>query len=362
MDPKLAAMYGTNVLDESDIEKLAAAEFAEQLANDGQIDLDNIDPDQLEALAQDVLGGEDAEVEGDDAELEDQEKVAEADYLGRVMAHAMTQEMRDIEKTAAHHDDYHGPVEKNQGPIQKGRLRRAGEHVAHHARKAGSNLAGGAGAKGFKERALGKAGQRWAVHGTRAGAAATVGAAAFGAKKGYNKLKKSSAIDTLAEQRAYEILAENGIEIEKVAADEKPDLFRRAADATESGGRKVTDNAARGAAWAGKKAWGGAKATGSHLMAHRGKYGVGAAAAGAVGAGVAGKRAYDKSKQSSALETLVEQRALEILAENGVDLEAAGEEEQEKVSGADGYDVLAEVVEQQAWALLQANGYVAEEE
>ena len=66
------------------------------------------------------------------------------------------------------------------------------------------------------------------------------------------------------------------------------------------------------------------------------------------------KKAFEK--KSSALETLVEQRALEILAENGVELEA---QEQEKTSAEQGseFDVLANVVEQQAVELLIANGY-----
>jgi hypothetical protein len=110
MDPKLAEIYGTN---DADLEKLAAAELAEGLANDEQLDTDGMTEEDLEAIAQDVLsasaeGEEEAEAaEGEAAPeqektsaAEAQEKLAEADYLGRVMAHSYVNELRELEKTA----------------------------------------------------------------------------------------------------------------------------------------------------------------------------------------------------------------------------------------------------------------------
>lgn len=128
MDPQLAAIYGTNQ-DEGDVEKLAAAELAEKLAADEDVDTEGLSEEEAEALAQQVLaaeegGGEEteqgdedeeqteqkakgkdedeeesseeSEEEGQEKTSEAQEKLAEADYLGRVMAHAYTQELRKI--------------------------------------------------------------------------------------------------------------------------------------------------------------------------------------------------------------------------------------------------------------------------
>jgi hypothetical protein len=129
MDPQLAAIYGTDQSGE-DTEKVAAAELAEKLAAEGdaEVETDSFTPEQIEELAQAAMAGEEAAVEepeqaeeqeaaaGDEGEeqaeesedeeeveeektsaaAEAQEKLAEADYLGRVMAHAYTQELRKI--------------------------------------------------------------------------------------------------------------------------------------------------------------------------------------------------------------------------------------------------------------------------
>ena len=113
MDAKLAEMYGTNQVDETDVEKLAAAELAEKLAADESMNLSEMSEDDIEALAAQVLEGDSSAEETEEEEKtaseeegeeevadEDQEKLAEADYLGRVMAHSYVQELRNIEKTA----------------------------------------------------------------------------------------------------------------------------------------------------------------------------------------------------------------------------------------------------------------------
>jgi hypothetical protein len=205
MDPRLAELYGTNQ-DESDVEKLAAAQLAEDLADDGDIDLDDVDEDDLEALAQSVLD------DGDEDDDEGEEKLAEADFLGRVMAHAYVQEMRGIEKGAAKDDrsGKFGKAGKLSKRSKKGRLGLTiGGHVRAKGRKLGRALAGGRGAAGFKERVLGRAGQRGKVWGARGGAAGLAGAAGYGAYRGLRK--ESSAFETLAIQRAEEMLDEGGV-------------------------------------------------------------------------------------------------------------------------------------------------------
>lgn len=349
MDPKLAEMYGTNTLDDADLEKLAAAELADQLAEDGSMDLDGIDPDALEALAQEVLSDDGDGSDGSDGD-DDQVKLAEADYLGRVMAHAYVQELRGIEKEAADHNAMvHQPgrgksrlFDEKQAPGPKGRLGRAKESLRDMAGRAGAAI------KSNPKKSI------------AAGAALAGG----GALLAHKMTKKSSALETLIEARALELLEENGFE--KDAANRVTRALGKAGDTVERHARKVTDPVGR----AGQKLYGaaktvsddvkgsrtaanvmgGARRAGQFAVEHRGKLGVGAAlAAGGAAA------AHKMTKKSSALETLIEARALEILEENGID-----PNEQEKTSNAD-FDVLADVVEQQAWDLLAANGFVDEE-
>ena len=239
MDPQLAAIYGTNQ-DETDVEKLAAAELAEELAEGEETDGADLSDEEAEQLAQQLLASEEegaeqaaqGEEDEEGAEVEEpgeeeQEKLSEADYLGRVMAHAYTQELRKI---AAEEAPQHGPV-------QKGKVRQFAEKAWHHAKAApgqygramrGSGEGGWKGALGMG-RGAGRAAQVW---GARGGTAAAVGAAGYAAHKKWGKkgkTKKSSAeqpsaLDVLAERRALEILAENGIdptqEQEKTSASE----------------------------------------------------------------------------------------------------------------------------------------------
>lgn len=206
MDPKLAELYGTGSVDEADLEKLAAAELAESLAAEQGVDLSGMDPEDIEALAQEVLGGG----------VEDgQEKLAEADYLGRVMAHAYAQESREIEKTAGElwndtkkhvgrgWSRYKELMKGGKGPIT---------HVGKRSLTEGrpGNILGAHFRGGHKAEA-------WKSTGTRAGTAGAAAAAGYGAyragKKVFGKKKRSSvtpALDQLAEARAQEILESQG--------------------------------------------------------------------------------------------------------------------------------------------------------
>lgn len=227
MDPKLAEIYGTNTPDEADIEKLAAAELADQLADDGDADLDEVDEDTLEALAQEVLEANDAD-DGSDGADEGQMKVAEADYLGRVMAHAYVQELRGIDKEAA---KSYGPAAQREAvkrglATEKAGLRekatvgarraaksteKAGRSVLGRISKAGKSVAESKAGKAVG-RGAGKVGKHLKAHRGKyalgLGAAGLAGAGGLVAKK----LKESSALETLAEQHALEILAANGID------------------------------------------------------------------------------------------------------------------------------------------------------
>jgi len=235
MDPQLAAIYGTNQ-DESDVEKLAAAELAEELADEGEeVEESDLSDEEAEELAQQLLAaeGEEGAEQGDEEDEEgaaveepgeeEQEKLSEADYLGRVMAHAYTQELRKI-AAVGDSSAYEGKDTASRAQKVGGWARRQGHRAAGAAKAFGKHFKGG-----DKWSLKGQhAGKTW---GARAAVGAAAGAAGYGAYrkfKGKGKKKQSaaepSALDILAERRALEILAENGIdptqEQEKTSASE----------------------------------------------------------------------------------------------------------------------------------------------
>lgn len=268
MDAKLAAIYGTGDQPEAedDLEKRAAAELLVKLAEEQGIDLSQYTDEQVLAAMNQLYktaaescdedkkaDGEEKTSEGeppffakkeskeeskesketkdegeskegagdesrpesgeskDDKEgkesSESAEKVAEADFLGRVMAHAMVNEMRQIEKAASAQAEGQekdaGKMDflKNLGAKAKGVGAKASTAAKGFAKKHDKAIAGGAG---------------MAVGGT-------VGLAAERAihRKDYRKAAKEdaaekkgsadvSALDQLAQQRAFEMAKEAG--------------------------------------------------------------------------------------------------------------------------------------------------------
>lgn len=234
MDPRLAEIYQTNE-DAADIEKTAAAELAEKLASDDELDVDNLSADELEALAQEVLSADEetteeetetkeaAEEETEEGEEKtaEAEKLAEMDYLGRVMAHAYWQELKLINKEASADEG----TEKTAG---KGGALKAGLKNLKKLKKLGPKAKELAGAAKEKGRAAFKGGRKmFKSHGKHMGAAAGAGLAA-GVAAG-RMSKHSSAVEQLAESRALEILAENGIEVE--GSGDKYEQLSNAVDA-----------------------------------------------------------------------------------------------------------------------------------
>jgi hypothetical protein len=259
MDPKLAALYGTAQVDESDVEKLAAAKLAEELADDEQVDVAEMSDEQINELAAQVLAEEEA-TEGSEVEEpaektsaaeeteeeaveetdEAQEKLAEADYLGRVMAHAYVNELTEIEKEA--------------GP----RIDAAKKWVSEKYKSVSDAIKSKKPAKGEVKAKFDSAKKAVGEHVSRnkkkyIGGAAAVGTAgaAYGGYKAYKHFKgkkkesaaEPTALDILAERRALEILKENGIDLaaeEQGAEVEEPTTEKTSASEQEM---KVLANA-----------------------------------------------------------------------------------------------------------------------
>ena len=240
MNLDLAAMYGTPGGQE-EYEKVAEAELFAKLAAENGIDLNQLSDEQVAELYDSTFSksaggpGEEGGEEGGDGEdvkvaqahaefaavEEWNEKVAEMDHLGRVMAHSFTQEMGAI-KEAAEVDHATGTTTKERGRVgkaydaTKARVGRAydsskasvGRGVdavnAHHARvgaAVGHRIPGIN--KPMTERMARNIGR--GVYG--AGAAAA-GGAAYAAKRHMDK--KGSAIDELAAESAFLKAAQAG--------------------------------------------------------------------------------------------------------------------------------------------------------
>jgi hypothetical protein len=237
MDPFLAEMYGTATTigaapASDDIEKLAQAKFIDSLAREEEgVSYDDLAPEVIVKVASEIFGegsllktAEDVkeakpEKEEEDEEEEEeeseekktaalQEKIAEADFLGRVMAHSNVQEHALIEKEAGIGSWAKAPLETFKG-LRSGRKMHAG----------GKEIKDWSRARAALETVKRHPGQAAAAAGT----AATPLAALAALKKG--KEKKGSDINAMVEARAYEMLKEAGYvqeedpqaEFEKVA-------------------------------------------------------------------------------------------------------------------------------------------------
>jgi hypothetical protein len=138
--------------------------------------------------------------------------------------------------------------------------------------------------------------------------------------------------------------------------------LQRGAEATENFGRKGTDAIGGAAAKGGKGIAGsrvgkavatGAKAFGGHMGRHRGKYGLGGAAAALAYGGHKAHQAL--SKEASAFEKLAEMRAAEILQANGVDPSTGAPMEQQ--TQQDPNEQFGNALDSRALEILQENGY-----
>jgi hypothetical protein len=243
MNQFLSELYGTCETigatgDSSDVEKLAEAQILDGILQSEGIDVDQLDDGTILKLAHEIFGdGSElvkaaAEGEGDApkeckdcgktdcecpkakeaqpvTEQSGEEKTAEADLLGRIMAHSMVQELGQIEaeKTAGA-----GQALKNWGQLARYGASQAKGAVGGAAKAAKGKP--GAMKKTYQEAGGGLKGalETAKQHKKTVGGAAALGTAGAAGGTYAAMRKKGSALDTLAEQRALEILAENGID------------------------------------------------------------------------------------------------------------------------------------------------------
>ena len=290
MNEFLAEMYNTRETigassSTGDIDKLAEAQLLDEALQNEGIDINTLSGDQIVKVAHTLFGdesalvkaateeegpGEDETQEHEEAEGEVDadgnpkkkeamaEKIAEADFLGRTMAHAFVNEQAQIEKDAGKAGEIAG---KAWSAVSKANLGDAVKGVSGKAKAMKKSWQEGGHALNF----------------AKPDAAGLVHA------------------PTTRTGKVIERLRSVGGSVGRVAKEHKK---------TVAGGGLVLAGGTGGTAYALK----------------------------------------DKKKAASALDVLAEQRALEILKEAGVGQQS----EEEK---------LATAVEQRAWEMLQENGY-----
>ncbi|CAB4131645.1 hypothetical protein UFOVP276_59 [uncultured Caudovirales phage] len=236
MDAQLSQIYGTGNNAEDDQVKLAAAELLVKLAEENNVDLNQFSDAEVAQMINElhktaefppVAEGEkkeekkesketpeskDSSESSESAEKAAEEKVAEADFLGRVMAHSFNQELTEIQKEAGL-KDVAGKAGKSVGEFFKSRgksVSEAGAAAKSAVTGKGRLIDGGRSAeknlgKMDRLKSLGYAAKKVAPE---AGLLAAGGGAAGLAMRG--KKKESSALDTLASERAWELAKEAG--------------------------------------------------------------------------------------------------------------------------------------------------------
>ena len=164
--------------------------------------------EEKEAMARAFLAKQ-AAAQAGGGEEDFNEKIAQADFLGRVMAHSFVQEQDSIAKEALSKAEIAAKASELGGAALS-KLRGAGEAVSGAARSAASA------AKSKATEGVEAAGAHLGRHKGKyiAGGGGTVGGFTLGrlSKSDKGKEKNNSALDVLAEQRALEMLKEAGID------------------------------------------------------------------------------------------------------------------------------------------------------
>ena len=240
MDAFLAEHYGTKTAaaaPQEDLEKQASIELFLKVASEQKIDLkamSDVQVDELynrwvKAAAAQTTEPAAAEKTAEEKEEEEKkekleaaekeheekkaasEKIAEADFMGRVMAHAYVNELRKIAADTSATAPA-GEIKEARGVVgETGKFFKA---LGGHAIESGKGSHLGAKTRSAAQHAASFADKHKGTAATVAASTAAGGAA--GAAAGHHK--KASAIDELAYVRAQELAKEAGIDHEEVAS------------------------------------------------------------------------------------------------------------------------------------------------
>jgi hypothetical protein len=238
MDQFLVDYYGTckdESAQEDDLEKMAQLTLLTKEAAAEGFDLSQLSDEEMLGLAEQLYGGGTpaAEAGTPDLEKEAAEKVDEADFLGRVMAHSFNQELGEIEKQAGKVGDAAKAARATVGD----KVTRLGSYIRRKAEQAGAPLTSdkalararaGKGGQPFglsagpaeKAEAKAKRLRGYLAAGGGAGALGAAGSGAYAAGKGKNS-SDGPAFNELVLARAYEHLEAAGYDIEAEGAGQE---------------------------------------------------------------------------------------------------------------------------------------------
>lgn len=238
-DPFLSQYFGTapaEPMDGDSLEKVAQLHLLEKLAEDENLDLTQYSDDEILAMTDQVFG-EDGGYQAPGAEYTDFEKMAaakveEANYLGRVMAHSMWNELDAIQKAAAGSGAQQLSESEADAFAKEVKSKKSRDVAAAKERHwAKEPSAAGQGHSGAKTVGKTEGAVRSALHKMKTpknkrraliagGAALGTAALTAGGVLGARALKKrkeeqempkaASALETMADSRAFDILAEYG--------------------------------------------------------------------------------------------------------------------------------------------------------
>lgn len=186
VNAELAEMYGT-VADasgeEAVIEKIAAA-----LEEEG-IDFDSLPEEEQQALLDEALEGE-AGDEAEEGEKTAESKLAEADMMGRIMAHSFTQESDLLKEAKKRKAKRVAPGLMRRGVLKAKRLGRKVKEMA---------------GKGYKKSL------RFAKSKPGVGVLAGLGGVGAGYAAGRAKQSSDEAFDEAVEEKVLDVLADLGL-------------------------------------------------------------------------------------------------------------------------------------------------------
>jgi hypothetical protein len=265
------------------LEKMAQLTLLTKEAEEEGIDLSGLSDDEVMQLADELYGDADGgdageQTDTDDLEKEAQAKFEEADFLGRVMAHSMWQELDSIQKEAGSapltliergkalargaHGKTLGAVGSKAEEFVGRKLREGGrsnivKSIVHRLGGAGKTVTEKVRGKDV-ERVLQRGGNTYregakrlaraaniaAQVGTGVGAAGVTGGVGYGGYRGvkalreHGKEKEGSALNSLIEQRAIEHLAAAGY------VDQQGNVYGPEKTASDNDFNTVVDRAA----------------------------------------------------------------------------------------------------------------------
>jgi hypothetical protein len=215
MDPMLADYFGTNkdapepTAQEDELEKMAQLVLLDEVAKERNVDLSKLSDEDCVKLASEMFQAGYEPQEEVASNLSDEEQTAvgvlkEAEFFGATAAHSLWNELAAIqkcaeEKAAARGRVMHMPYDSEVVSAGSGR-------ALAKVKKPGTTALMQIGKKGLSTK--GKILAGLAAGGLAAGAGTAAGLLA---KKKKDKDKEASALGTLADARAFEILKQHGL-------------------------------------------------------------------------------------------------------------------------------------------------------